>query len=206
MLDNNWFSEMQPSEETFVPGCPTESIWHGELRVTHMWHTEFKRDDGAGEITVDAGEPALVELLIYPGEGGYGEVVSNPEFQYEHPVLLHGTQTFGDKVCSQVGSGHYTIDVSGICKNGWIILTHFEMPFFEDEPTKLHCDGADPQEVTTFVPDGTPGLTPCFRVSYGRPHGVTLTFEHGEGKLETTMLLVVGDADLDDIIIPIPNQ
>jgi hypothetical protein len=126
--------------------------------------------------------------------------------EYSHPVLLHGEQTFGDKECSQVGSGHYTIEVSGVCKDGWIILTEFDMIYHQDEPTMLYCDEEDPVEVTTFVPDGTPGINLCFRVSHGRPHGHKLTYEHGEGKLETTMQLVVGDADLNDIIVPIPAE
>lgn len=201
LIDNGWFSESFPSDQTRIPGCPIDELWRGELRITHRWHQE----QPFGHITVDAGEPAVVELLIVPTNEGIADVISHPEKNFSHPVLLTGDQTLNDKDCHQVGSGHYEIEVDGYCKDAWIILNKIELKFYEDEPTKLWCDKDEPVEVTTFVPDGTPGLKPiCFLISHGSPHGVYLFYDDGQGgSLETSLLLTVGDANMDDIIVPL---
>jgi hypothetical protein len=201
LIQDGLFRESIPSDQTRVPGCPYNEIWRGELLITHLWHQE----QPYGYITVDAGVPAEVELLIIPNNQGGADVISAPDRTFSHPVLLTGNQTLDNKECHQVGSGHYTIEVEGYCDQGWVVLTEVEMIFHEDEPTKLWCDDEDPMEVTTFVPDGTPALKPlCFLISYGSPHGIYLFYDDEKGgTLETSLQLIVGDANMDEIIVPL---
>ena len=198
VINNNWFNEDFPQKEAIIAGCPRDNAWHATLKVTHNWHQE----QAYGYFDVDASTPAIVELTIYTD----GSVLQDGAEPGEYPVKISGEQTLGETVCKQEGGGYYTINIKGTCRDGWLILSTFKMPFISSNngKTRLWCDDDEPIEVDSFVPDASPALTPCFVISKDLTHGVNLKYDDGAGgTMSTWLIMKVPDANALDTIVPL---